>query len=51
MAHRRTTSNPLNVYQYTASYDVFLLKELPFDGSKDCIGIKIFSGVNFVNRN
>jgi len=33
------------------SYDVFLLKELPFDGSKDCIGIKIFSGVNFVNRN
>jgi len=50
MAHRRTTSNPLNVYQYTASYDVFLLKQLPFHGSKDCTCVKIFSGANFFNR-
>jgi len=32
------------------SYDVFLSKELPFGGRIDCTCIKIFSGVNFFNR-
>jgi len=33
-----------------ASYDVFLRKELAFVDRNDCTCVKIFSGVNFFNR-
>jgi len=32
------------------SYDVFLHKEVPFLGRDDRVCIKIFSGINFFNR-
>jgi len=32
-----------------ASYD--MRKEMPFGGHDDCICVKMFSGVNFINRN
>jgi len=31
-------------------HNMFLCTELPFGGRNDCICIKIFSGINFLNR-
>ena len=45
---KKKTDGPILMI-YT-SYDVFLSKELPFGGRIDCTCVKIFSGVNFFNR-
>jgi len=29
---------------------MFLCYELPFSGLDDCISVKIFTGINFLNR-